>query len=197
MHVFQWSLEDDPLSDPKIISIISLFLFLQRQKCFGLVNVCYRIGSIVNALVAPRGDIPLPAMICYSSGPFLGAALCLLLPETSGIQLPDTVLDCEKQPRLQLQCLPCSKWDSYNTDSVLLFSFQELKHYDMFLHVPLSTLYRSVCTKDRTWLPLMWQQFAYSLKIDNHCIITTVCSSFSQKVTFFPHVNLVHISDSP
>lgn len=89
--------------------IIFLLFVPQRQKCFGMVNVCYRIGSIVNALVAPRGEIPLPAMICYSSGPFLGAALCLLLPETSGIPLPDTVLDCEKQPRLHLQCLPFSR----------------------------------------------------------------------------------------
>ncbi|XP_012692321.1 solute carrier family 22 member 8 [Clupea harengus] len=88
---------------------IELFPTVIRQKCFGMVNVCYRIGSIVNALVAPRGEIPLPAMICYSSGPFLGAALCLLLPETSGIPLPDTVLDCEKQPRLHLQCLPFSR----------------------------------------------------------------------------------------
>ncbi|XP_041929151.1 solute carrier family 22 member 13 [Alosa sapidissima] len=88
---------------------IELFPTVIRQKCFGMVNVCYRIGSIVNALVAPRGEIPLPAMICYSSGPFLGTALCLLLPETSGIPLPDTVLDCEKQPRLQFQCLPCSR----------------------------------------------------------------------------------------
>ncbi|XP_062378925.1 solute carrier family 22 member 13-like [Sardina pilchardus] len=88
---------------------IELFPTVIRQKCFGMVNVCYRIGCIVNAVVAPRGAIPLPAMICYSSGPFLGAALCLLLPETSGIPLPDTVQDCEKQPRFQLPCPPCSR----------------------------------------------------------------------------------------
>ncbi|KAL2098728.1 hypothetical protein ACEWY4_005208 [Coilia grayii] len=87
---------------------VELFPTVIRQKCCGVVNLCHRIGSIVNALVAPRGEIPLAAMICYSSGPFLGAALCLLLPETSGIPLPDTVLDCEKQPRPQ--CLPCSSW---------------------------------------------------------------------------------------
>ncbi|XP_063040681.1 si:dkey-190l8.2 [Engraulis encrasicolus] len=87
---------------------IELFPTVIRQKCCGVVSMCHRIGSIVNALVAPGGQIPLPAMICYSSGPFLGAVLCLLLPETSGIPLPDTVLDCEKQPRLQ--CLPCSRW---------------------------------------------------------------------------------------
>ncbi|XP_077095963.1 solute carrier family 22 member 6 isoform X3 [Siphateles boraxobius] len=83
---------------------IELFPTVIRQKCVGLVSLCYRVACIINAVVTPEGGIPLPAMICYSSGPIIGAALCLFLPETSGIPLPDTVQDCEKQPRLKLSC---------------------------------------------------------------------------------------------
>uniref|UniRef100_A0A672RF71 Solute carrier family 22 member 8-like n=1 Tax=Sinocyclocheilus grahami TaxID=75366 RepID=A0A672RF71_SINGR len=89
---------------------ILLRLFIMSyigQKCLGLVSLCYRVACIINAVATPDGRIPLPAMICYSSGPIIGAALCLLLPETSGIPLPDTVQDCEKQPRLKLPCCAC------------------------------------------------------------------------------------------
>ncbi|XP_067223226.1 si:dkey-190l8.2 isoform X2 [Chanodichthys erythropterus] len=86
---------------------IELFPTVIRQKCIGLVSLCYRVACIINAVVTPEGGIPLPAMICYSSGPIIGAALCLLLPETSGIPLPDTVQDCEKQPRLKISCCAC------------------------------------------------------------------------------------------
>ncbi|XP_051579352.1 solute carrier family 22 member 6 isoform X2 [Myxocyprinus asiaticus] len=87
---------------------IELFPTVIRQKCVGLVSLCYRVACIINAVVVPEGEIPLPAMICYSSGPIIGAALCLLLPETSSIPLPDTVQDCERQPRLKLLC--CARW---------------------------------------------------------------------------------------
>ncbi|KTG41577.1 hypothetical protein cypCar_00011743 [Cyprinus carpio] len=87
---------------------IELFPTVIRQKCVGLVSLCYRVACIINAVVTPDGGIPLPAMICYSSGPIIGAALCLLLPETSGIPLPDTVQDCEKQPSMKLSC--CARW---------------------------------------------------------------------------------------
>ncbi|KAG9268476.1 solute carrier family 22 member 13-like [Astyanax mexicanus] len=90
---------------------IELFPTVIRQKCVGLVSLCYRVGCIVNAVVAPKGGVSLGAMICYSSGPILGAGLCLLLPETSGIPLPDTVQDCEKQPTLQLGSF-CPPWSS-------------------------------------------------------------------------------------
>ncbi|XP_056122353.1 solute carrier family 22 member 6 isoform X2 [Rhinichthys klamathensis goyatoka] len=83
---------------------IELFPTVIRQKCIGLVSLCYRAACIINAVLTPEGEIPLPAMICYSGGPIIGAVLCLFLPETSGIPLPDTVQDCEKQPRLKLSC---------------------------------------------------------------------------------------------
>ncbi|XP_057200198.1 solute carrier family 22 member 13 isoform X1 [Triplophysa rosa] len=92
---------------------IELFPTIIRQKCVGLVSLCYRVACIINAVVAPEGGVPLPAMICYSSGPIIGAALCLLLPETSGIPLPDTVQDCERQPRLKLAC--CARWPLNST----------------------------------------------------------------------------------
>ncbi|XP_071222877.1 solute carrier family 22 member 13-like isoform X2 [Salvelinus alpinus] len=82
---------------------IELFPTLIRQKCVGLVCLCYRVGCILNAVVSPRGEtIPLAAMILYGSGPIVGAGLCLLLPETSGVPLPDSLEDCDRQPRLHL-----------------------------------------------------------------------------------------------
>ncbi|KAG7466508.1 hypothetical protein MATL_G00165480 [Megalops atlanticus] len=86
---------------------IELFPTAIRQKCVGLVNLWYRVGCILNAVVVPRQGIPLVAMLLYGSGPILGAGLCLLLPETSGEPLPDTVLDCGTQPGLRLQLLSC------------------------------------------------------------------------------------------
>ncbi|XP_062302515.1 si:dkey-190l8.2 isoform X1 [Osmerus eperlanus] len=84
---------------------IELFPTVIRQKCVGLVNLCYRVGCILNTVVSPRGEIPLAAMIVYGSGPIIGAGLCLLLPETSGLPLPDSVEDCDRQPSLQLSTL--------------------------------------------------------------------------------------------
>ncbi|MBN3306959.1 S226A protein, partial [Amia calva] len=78
---------------------IELFPTVIRQKCVGFVNLWYRIGCILNTLLSPAGGISLGAMICYGSGPIVGSGLCLLLPETSGIPLPDTVKDCERQSR--------------------------------------------------------------------------------------------------
>ncbi|KAJ8398080.1 hypothetical protein AAFF_G00431570 [Aldrovandia affinis] len=78
-----------------LLYAIELFPIIIRQKCVGLVNLWYRVGCILNTVVAPWGGIPPVAMICYGCGPILGAGLCLLLPETSGQPLPDTVPDCE------------------------------------------------------------------------------------------------------
>ncbi|KPP66088.1 solute carrier family 22 member 13-like, partial [Scleropages formosus] len=87
---------------------IELFPTVIRQKCVAFVNLWYRIGCILNAVLVPSGRIPLGAMICYSSGPILGAGLCRLLPETSGTPLPDTILDCEMQPGPRLKCTTCN-----------------------------------------------------------------------------------------
>uniref|UniRef100_A0AAZ3Q9A5 Solute carrier family 22 member 13-like n=1 Tax=Oncorhynchus tshawytscha TaxID=74940 RepID=A0AAZ3Q9A5_ONCTS len=82
---------------------IELFPTLIRQKCVGLVCLCYRVGCILNAVISPRGEtIPLAAMILYGSGPIVGAGLCLFLPETSGVPLPDSLEDCDRQPSLHL-----------------------------------------------------------------------------------------------
>uniref|UniRef100_A0A4W5MX02 Si:dkey-190l8.2 n=1 Tax=Hucho hucho TaxID=62062 RepID=A0A4W5MX02_9TELE len=91
---------------------IELFPTLIRQKCVGFVCLCYRVGCILNAVVSPRGEtIPLVAMILYGCGPIVGAGLCLFLPETSGVPLPDSLEDCVKQPSLRLPTFP-SLWSS-------------------------------------------------------------------------------------
>ncbi|XP_061086562.1 si:dkey-190l8.2 isoform X2 [Conger conger] len=82
-----------------ILYTIELFPTVIRQKCVGAVSLWYRLGCVANAVVDFRGGIPLVAMLCYGSAPILGAGLCLLLPETSGKPLPDTVQDCEAQGR--------------------------------------------------------------------------------------------------
>ncbi|XP_034405107.1 solute carrier family 22 member 13 [Cyclopterus lumpus] len=80
---------------------IELFPTVVRQRCMSLVNLSFRLGCLVNSLVpsTPNGAISLAAMVVYSSGPIVGCGLCLLLPETSGVPLPDSVEDCERQPR--------------------------------------------------------------------------------------------------
>lgn len=72
-----------------------------------LVNLCFRVGCLVNTLVPPSrdGTISLAAMVVYSSGPIIGCGLCLLLPETSGVPLPDSVEDCDRQPWRRPTCL--------------------------------------------------------------------------------------------
>ncbi|KAJ7988683.1 hypothetical protein DPEC_G00311770 [Dallia pectoralis] len=82
---------------------IELFPTVIRQKCVGLVCLCYRLGCILNAVISPSGEtIPLASMILFGSGPIIGAGLCMLLPETSGVPLPDSLEDCDRQPRLPL-----------------------------------------------------------------------------------------------
>ncbi|KAM9432550.1 LOW QUALITY PROTEIN: solute carrier family 22 member 13 [Salvelinus alpinus] len=97
---------------------IELFPTLIRQKCVGLVCLCYRVGCILNAVVSPRGEtIPLAAMILYGSGPIVGAGLCLLLPETSGVPLPDSLEDCDRQPRLHLPLAWSSCFRRHSADT--------------------------------------------------------------------------------
>ncbi|XP_029282565.1 solute carrier family 22 member 13 isoform X1 [Cottoperca gobio] len=84
-----------------ILYSIELFPTVVRQRCVSVVNLCFRLGCLVNSFVPsnPDGAISLAAMVVYSSGPIVGCSLCLLLPETSGIPLPDSVEDCDRQPR--------------------------------------------------------------------------------------------------
>ncbi|XP_071780963.1 solute carrier family 22 member 13 [Centroberyx gerrardi] len=78
---------------------IELFPTVVRQRCLSLVSLCFRVGCLVNTLVTANGAISLAGMILYSGGPMVGCGLCLLLPETSGVPLPDSVEDCDRQPR--------------------------------------------------------------------------------------------------
>lgn len=84
-----------------ILYSIELFPTVVRQRCVSMVNLSFRLGCLVNSLVPsnPDGAISLAAMVVYSSGPIIGCGLCLLLPETSGVPLPDSVEDCDRQPR--------------------------------------------------------------------------------------------------
>ncbi|XP_061905310.1 si:dkey-190l8.2 [Entelurus aequoreus] len=79
---------------------IELFPTVVRQRCVSLVNLCFRLGCLVSTLLpsSPSGAISLAAMLIYSGGPILGCGLCLLLPETSGTPLPDSLEDCRKPP---------------------------------------------------------------------------------------------------
>ncbi|XP_077462560.1 solute carrier family 22 member 6 isoform X2 [Stigmatopora argus] len=80
---------------------IELFPTVVRQRCISLVNLFFRIGCLVSTLFPPdpEGSISLAAMLIYSSGPIIGCGFCLLLPETSGKPLPNTVEDCEESPQ--------------------------------------------------------------------------------------------------
>nr|XP_020447572.1 solute carrier family 22 member 13-like isoform X2 [Monopterus albus] len=84
-----------------ILYSIELFPTVVRQRCVAIVNLCFRLGCLVNTLLPhnPDGAISLAAMVVYSSGPIISCSLCLLLPETSSIALPDSVEDCNRQPR--------------------------------------------------------------------------------------------------
>ncbi|MEQ2266529.1 hypothetical protein XENORESO_009208 [Xenotaenia resolanae] len=86
-----------------VLYCIELFPTVVRQRCMSLVNLSYRLGSLVTTFVppSPTGAISLAAMVVYSSGPIIGCGLCLLLPETSGMPLPDSLEDCNRQPKTQ------------------------------------------------------------------------------------------------
>ncbi|XP_054651360.1 solute carrier family 22 member 6 isoform X2 [Dunckerocampus dactyliophorus] len=88
---------------------IELFPTVVRQRCVSLVNLSFRIGCLVSTLFPsnPNGAISLAAMLMYSSGPIIGCGLCLLLPETSGTPLPDSVEDCHRPSKHPLSvCAP-------------------------------------------------------------------------------------------
>ncbi|AWO95516.1 putative solute carrier family 22 member 13-like [Scophthalmus maximus] len=100
---------------------IELFPTVVRQRCVSLVNLCFRLGCLVNTLVPPNpnGAISLAAMVVYSSGPIVGCGLCMLLPETSGVPLPDSVEDCYLQPRA---CAPPGGHNGKQTYDMTLLS---------------------------------------------------------------------------
>lgn len=84
-----------------------------RQRCISLVNLSYRMGCLANSLFPshPNGVISVAAVLVYSSGPIIGSGLCLMLPETSGTPLPDSVEDCYRQPLPVLfTCGPSDRW---------------------------------------------------------------------------------------
>lgn len=84
-----------------------------RQRCIFLVNLSYRMGCLASSLFPshPNGGISVAALVVYSSGPIIGSGLCLLLPETSGIPLPDSVEDCDRQPLPVLfACVSSDRW---------------------------------------------------------------------------------------
>ncbi|KAM9766969.1 solute carrier family 22 member 13 isoform 2-T2 [Menidia menidia] len=86
-----------------ILYSIELFPTGVRQRCLALVNLSFRLGCLVTSFVppGPSGAISLAAMLVYGGGPLLGCSLCVLLPETSGVPLPDSLADCQRQPKLR------------------------------------------------------------------------------------------------
>ncbi|XP_041834722.1 solute carrier family 22 member 13 isoform X2 [Melanotaenia boesemani] len=82
-----------------ILYSIELFPTVVRQRCISLVNLSFRLGCLATTFMpsTPGRAISLVAMVVYSSGPIIGCGLCMLLPETSGIPLPDSLKDCERQ----------------------------------------------------------------------------------------------------
>lgn len=70
------------------------------------------MGCLANSLFPthPGGVISVAAMVVYSSGPIIGSGLCLMLPETSGSPLPDSVEDCDRQPLpILFACVPSDR----------------------------------------------------------------------------------------
>ncbi|XP_048840944.1 solute carrier family 22 member 6-A isoform X1 [Brienomyrus brachyistius] len=71
-----------------------------RQNGMGVSSMCARTGGIISPimhlLASHRKEVP---MAVFGVCPLLGAALALMLPETAGKPLPDTIKDVE-----QTQC---------------------------------------------------------------------------------------------
>ncbi|XP_011504688.1 PREDICTED: organic cation transporter protein-like [Ceratosolen solmsi marchali] len=73
-----------------------LFPTVIRNIGVGTSSMCARIGSMVAPFVVSLGTIKfwLPPII-FGVLPLIGAALCVLLPETAGCDLPETLQDGE------------------------------------------------------------------------------------------------------
>lgn len=81
------------------LSLLSLYWSSLRQTGMGLVGIFSRIGGILTPLVILLGDyqeaVP---MIIYGTLPIVAGLLCILLPETRGQPLKDTIEDLEQGP---------------------------------------------------------------------------------------------------
>ncbi|XP_058801883.1 organic cation transporter protein-like isoform X2 [Phymastichus coffea] len=73
-----------------------LFPTVIRNIGVGTSSMCARIGSILAPFVVSLGKVKpwLPPVI-FGILPIIGAALCILLPETNGCELPETLQDGE------------------------------------------------------------------------------------------------------
>ncbi|XP_026157237.1 solute carrier family 22 member 13 isoform X2 [Mastacembelus armatus] len=90
-----------------------LSLFLSGAACFlSFLLSRYNCEPVLVMSLALLGKLCIGAAIfisilysielfptVVSSGPIIGCGLCVLLPETSGVTLPDSIEDCDRQPR--------------------------------------------------------------------------------------------------
>ncbi|XP_012282899.1 organic cation transporter protein isoform X2 [Orussus abietinus] len=74
-----------------------LFPTVVRNIGVGTSSMCARIGSMIAPFVVSLGVLRfwIPP-IMFGTLPLIGAALCVLLPETAGCTLPETILDGEE-----------------------------------------------------------------------------------------------------
>ncbi|XP_017290049.1 solute carrier family 22 member 6 isoform X2 [Kryptolebias marmoratus] len=77
-----------------VMSLALLGKLCILAACF--ISILYSI-ELFPTVVSPNGGISLAAMVVYSSGPIVGCGLCLLLPETCGVPLPDSLEDCDRR----------------------------------------------------------------------------------------------------
>ncbi|XP_013001794.1 solute carrier family 22 member 13 isoform X2 [Cavia porcellus] len=76
-----------------------LFPTVIRQTGMGLVSIFSRIGGILTPLVLLLGDyyVALP-MLIFGIIPIVAGMLCVLMPETCGQSLKDSIWDLDQQP---------------------------------------------------------------------------------------------------
>ncbi|KAJ8674537.1 hypothetical protein QAD02_005799 [Eretmocerus hayati] len=73
-----------------------LFPTVIRNIGVGTSSMCARIGSMAAPFVVSLGSIqPWLPPIIFGTLPLIGAGLCVLLPETNGCELPETLQDGE------------------------------------------------------------------------------------------------------
>ena len=72
-----------------------VFLYI-RQNGMGWVSTMARVGAMVAPMVQLLGDYTpwLPGLI-YGGAPIISGVAALYLPETLGMNLPDTIQDME------------------------------------------------------------------------------------------------------